>query len=613
MIEKMKMVHIVTSNSGKEEMLKGLRDIGVMHLAEKQSAEREVLDRFQTLSRTEMALKDYADPKKKAESKVLTDEEFNLMYKRVLDALDRKNTFNQEISTANAELDRISAWGDFSPAELAELRKEGFDFHFYRIGEKEYQDAVQNENVRLINLAPIDKQRAIAVLGTLPPEIPATEFMLPERSMSDLKHDIELSREGIAECDEVLKEASDYDASFKAEIMKVQNEINFSEASATTDGDDDFVWLSGYIPEADIDKFKSMASEKGCAWAVEDVSEDDEKIPTKVKYNKVSNLIRPVFDILGILPGYREQDISIWFFLFFTLFFAMIIGDGAYGVLILLGTIALNVKQKKVTNVTFLLYVLSIATIIWGAITGTWFGMESAMNVPFLKALVIPSFATYPEYFGVTSTTTQNAIMKFSFSVGAIQMAIGAILSIKKKIPEKDLSWVADVGWTIAIIAMYLLSLNLVIHDPIPLVPVFILIGVAFLLVVLFGGMAPDKTFGQGLKSGLADSFTVFLNTISCFGNVMSYIRLFAVGMAGVAISQSFNGIAASMHGPLMIAGVIVVIIGHVLNIVMCFLSVVVHGVRLNVLEFSGQAGIEWTGVPYEPFKEVKDKKQTSE
>ena len=605
MIEKMKMVHIVASNSGKDEMLRGLRDIGVMHLAEKQNAEREITEKFQNLSRTAMALKDYADPKQVGSKEILSGEEFDKMYSGVQEALERKSIFSQEISTAKAEIDRISAWGDFSPEELAELRREGYDFHFYRLGDKEYQAAVEDENIRLIRLAPIDKQKTVAVLGTLPPEIPATEFMVPERSMSNLQHDIELSQEGINECDETLKAASIYDDSFKAEMLKVQSEVNYSEAEMTTNGDDDFVWLSGYIPESDVETFKTMAAEKGCAWAIEDVSEEDEKVPTKVKYNKVSALIKPVFDILGINPGYREQDISLWFFLFFILFFAMIIGDGAYGALILIGTIVLNIKQKKVTNVTFLLYVLSIATIIWGAVTGTWFGMKSAMEVPFLKALVIPSFATYPEYFGLTSTATQNAIMKFSFSIGAIQMALGSILSIKKKIAEKDLSWVANLGWTIAIIAMYLLALNLVIHDPIPLVPVFALIGVAFVLVILFGGMAPGKSFGEGLKSGLGGAFTAFLDTISCFGNVMSYIRLFAVGMAGVAISQSFNGIAASMSGPLLVLGVVVVIIGHTLNLVMCFLSVVVHGVRLNVLEFSGQAGLEWTGIPYEPFEET--------
>ena len=606
MIEKMKMLHIVASASGKEEMLKDLREMGLLHLAEKQSASRELNEEFQTLSKASNALKEYADPKaKEKKAGVLSDSEFEKMYQGVLDAMEKKESLNQAIGAANTELDRISAWGDFSPEDVKALKDEGFDLHFYRMGSKEFQDAVNDENIRLIRLAPVDKMDTVAVFGTLPPEIPATEFMLPEHSASELKEQIENSKKGIAECEETLKAASIYEESFDDQMVKLQNRMNFSAAGNTAQSDEDFVWISGYIPEADMDKFKAAAAEKSIAWAVEDVSEEDEHIPTKVKYNKVSGLIKPVFDILGILPGYREQDISLWFFLFFTLFFAMIIGDGGYGVLILLGTIALHVKQKKITNVTFLLYVLSIATVIWGALTGTWFGMESAMKVPFLKALVFPSIATYPEYFGLTANDSQNAIMKFSFSIGAVQMALGSILAIKKKLPAKDLSWVADAGWTIAVIAMYLLALNLVIHEDIDLKPVFTLIGIAFVLVVLFGGMSPDKSFGEGLKAGLGGAFTQFLNTISCFGNVMSYIRLFAVGMAGVAISQSFNGIAAGMHGPMMIVGVVVVLVGHALNIVMCFLSVVVHGVRLNVLEFSGQAGLEWTGIPYEPFKKV--------
>ena len=606
MIEKMKMLHIVASASGKEEMLKDLREMGLLHLAEKQSASRELNEEFQTLSKASNALKEYADPKaKEKKAGVLSDSEFEKMYRGVRDAIEKKESLNQAIGAANTELDRISAWGDFSPEDVKALKNEGFDLHFYRMGSKEFQDAVNDENIRLIRLAPVDKMDTVAVFGTLPPEIPATEFMLPEHSASELKKQIEDGRKAIAECDETLKAASIYEASFDDQMVKLQNRMNFSAAGNTAQSDEDFVWISGYIPEADMDKFKAAAAEKSLAWAVEDVSEEDEHIPTKVKYNKVSGLIKPVFDILGILPGYREQDISLWFFLFFTLFFAMIIGDGGYGVLILLGTIVLHVKQKKITNVTFLLYVLSIATVIWGALTGTWFGMESAMKVPILKAMVFPSIATYPEYFGLTANDSQNAIMKFSFSIGAVQMALGSILAIKKKLPAKDLSWVADAGWTIAVIAMYLLALNLVIHEDIDLKPVFTLIGVAFVLVVLFGGMSPDKSFGEGLKAGLGGAFTQFLNTISCFGNVMSYIRLFAVGMAGVAISQSFNGIAAGMHGPLMIVGVIVVLVGHALNIVMCFLSVVVHGVRLNVLEFSGQVGLEWTGIPYEPFKKV--------
>lgn len=602
MIEKMKMVYVVTTVSNKEKMLDGLRDMGLLHIAERKNADRAFTERFQSLSKTATALNDYL-PEKAVQKEILSDKEFEAMYGEVLEAVDKKNNLNQDIGATKAEIDRITPWGNFSPEDLKVLKNNGFDFHFYRIGKNEYQTVKADENIKFVHLADIDKMDAIAVLGTLPATIPATEFSAPDASLGELKDRIVQDEEKIKECDEVFRKASVYKESFNVQMLKAQNEEIFSSASETAESDDDFVWITGYIPEVDLDKFKTKAASCGLAWAVDNVSEEDDHIPTKLRFNKVTGLIKPIFDILGILPGYREQDISIWFLLFFTLFFAMIFGDAGYGALLLIGTIAFVVKTKKFNDATFLLIVLSAATVVWGAVTGTWFGMESAMQVPFLKALVIPNFANYPEYFGVTATEQQNTIMKFAFSIGAIQMALGSILSIKKKIPEKDLSWVADVGWTIAVISMYLLALYLVIGENINITPVFAGVGVAFVLVVLFGGMSPDKTFGQGLKSGLADAFTVFLNTISCFGNVMSYIRLFAVGMASLAIAQSFNDIAAGFSGPLVVLGIIVVLIGHGLNIIMAFLSVVVHGVRLNVLEFSGQVGLEWTGVAYEPFK----------
>lgn len=130
-------------------------------------------------------------------------------------------------------------------------------------------------------------------------------------------------------------------------------------------------------------------------------------------------------------------------------------------------------------------------------------------------------------------------------------------------------------------------------------------VGVGFVLVCVFGSQQPGVPFVQGLKSGLGGCFTTFLDTVSCFSNIMSYIRLFAVGMASLAIAQSFNDMAAPMlHGFALPAGILIILIGHTLNLVMGLLSVVVHGVRLNLLEFSGQLGMEWSGYNYEPFCE---------
>lgn len=608
MIEKMKMVYVVSSLSRKKEMLDGLKKLGVMHIAEKKAATHAVTEEFSELSKTVSMLAEYVPEKKELKNlekpPVMTGEAFDRMYSDVKDAVERKSVLTHELTIIMAELDRIGPWGEFNPEDLDTLRDHRFELFFYRASAETYAQLVADEEIKVIRIKDVKKDVLFASIGVLPPQFAATEFYLPERGAADLEEAENECTQGIEECEAVFRNAALYMESFNAAMLRAQNAEFMSSASETAESDDNFVWLSGYVPEVDIEAFKASASENGWAWAVSDVEDDDEKIPTKLRFGKISGLIQPVFDILGILPGYRETDISLWFLLFFTLFFAMIIGDAAYGMLILLGTAGYVIKTKKRNTASYLLFVLSIATIIWGAITGTWFGMESAMKVPFLKAMVIPSFANYPEYFGVTASAQQNAIMKFSFSIGAIQMALGSLLAVKKKISEKNLSWVADLGWLIAVVAMYLLSLYLVIGEKLPIKPIFICIGIAFVLVVMFGGMSPDKTFGQGLKAGLADSFTVFLNTISCFGNVMSYIRLFAVGMAGLAISQSFNNIAASFGGPMVILAVVVVLIGHGLNIIMCFLSVVVHGVRLNVLEFSGQVGLEWTGIAYEPFKE---------
>ncbi len=609
MIEKMKKVFVVSSASRKEQMLEQLMELGVLHVAEKKSADRAILDRFAALSKTAALLKEYSVKGQKP-AELLSDAQFGEKYAQIRAVAEKRSALLAERSAATAEVDRLAAWGDFSPEHIKELKSDGLDFHFYRIGKNELEAISADENIKFIRLADVDKMAVVAVLGSLPMEISALELAVPEKGLSELKACISDCDAKIAECDEELKKASVYENSFSRQMQKIQEEADYSSVDATAESDEDLVWISGYMPEADLERLAAFAKENGAAWAADDPAEDDDKVPTKVRYSKVSKIIKPLFDILGILPGYHEQDVSLWFLIFFTIFTAMIIGDAAYGFLFLIVAVVFTIKTKKVSNAIFLVYVLSVATIIWGAITGTWFGSEAAMNVPFLRSLVIPSFANYPEYFGVTASAQQNTIMKFSFTLGVIQIALGCLLSVRKKISEKNLSFIADIGWLFAACAMYMLSLFLVIGQKIDVKPVFIVIIAAFVIVVLFGGMEPGKSFGQGLKAGLGNAFTVFLDTISCFGNVMSYIRLFAVGMASLAIAQSFNGIAENFKGPWFVLAIVVLIIGHGLNLIMGLLSVVVHGVRLNVLEFSGQAGLEWTGIAYEPFKK-NDNKET--
>ncbi len=605
MIEKMKVVCIVSSEEKKNKMLTQIRKLGVLHLKEKGKADADVSERFAQLSKTMLVLSEY--PESGYSEKELSDSAFEKLNTSVLDALNEKKSLSDEKSKIVMLCESIKSWGNFEPSDIGTLRENGIDIHFYKMGKKEYALFDKSEDIRFIRLADADKMCTVAVIGEKPDKsIPAAEFELPDKSYDELCAEVIRIDRKLENAEKVLKDASAHLASYKSQITKAKNAVEFSSAGNSVASDEGLIWLTGYIPAEMEEPFKKSASENGWAYAIEDPADDDETVPTKVKYTKVTGLMKPVFDILGTVPGYREYDISFWFLCFFALFFAMIVGDGGYGLIFLGCAVALQVKSKKTSDAVLLLYVLSVANVAWGAVTGTWFGLESAMNVPILKKLVIPSIANYPQYFGKDTVTVQNNVMQFCFIIGTIQLSLACILNIKTKIQSRNLSWLADLGWLSSINALYYVVLLLVIGADVNVVPAFAFVIVGFVLVVLFGGMSPEKTFAQGLKSGLGDAFTTFLNTISAFGNVMSYIRLFAVGMASLAIAQSFNNMAGGFSGILKIAGIVVFVIGHALNLVMALLSVVVHGVRLNLLEFSGQLGMEWSGIAYEPFSEIK-------
>ncbi|MBS5733089.1 MAG: hypothetical protein KHW87_00090 [Clostridiales bacterium] len=602
MIEKMKAVCIVAQDSHKEELLTTLRDLGILHIAEKQAADADVLKRFSMLSHLSLELKDYAK-EENGETTTLSDEQFEQMYQNTVRALEQMTMIKEKRTDLVLEAERIKMWGDFD-APMVKCLCDQLDLHFYRMEKREYKRIKQDTHIKWIRLSPVEKMETVAVFGRLDTSVRAMEFVIPSKGLSQLQEEIKNCELQLSSCEAVLREAAGHLNSYAAQLLKTQNDAEYSSADRSLAYQSGLVWITGYIPDAEKEAFINAAKEHNWAWLMNDVQQGDENVPTKIRYNKLTALIKPVFDILGTVPGYAEYDISFWFLAFFTLFFAMIIGDAGYGLLFLIGTVAVHIKNKHVTNVTLLFYLLSGATVVWGALTGTWFGLEGAMNIPLLKSLVIPSFANYPEYFGLSATTTQNSVMKFCFSIGVIQLALACVMNIKRKICRHNLSWLSDLGWLLSISALYLMVLYLVIGQNIQLGIVGAVVGLGFLLVVLFGGMEPGKTFGQGLKAGLGNTFTAFLDTISAFGNVMSYIRLFAVGMASLAIAQSFNNMASGFHGALVIVGAIIMIIGHVLNIVMGFLSVVVHGVRLNLLEFSGQLGMEWSGTAYNPFRD---------
>jgi V/A-type H+-transporting ATPase subunit I len=306
-----------------------------------------------------------------------------------------------------------------------------------------------------------------------------------------------------------------------------------------------------------------------------------------------------VFDGLAIVPGYREYEVSVWFLAFFSIFFGMIIGDAAYGVIILAIAVWQALKQKRragrVPDFLRLLFILAGTTIAWGALTGTWFSLDTQSLPPVLRALILPVFSGNPKL------VTQN-VMQFCFILAVIQLSVAHLKNIRRDFP--GLKFVAQIGWLMMVIGLYSFVLNMVVdRDRFPIRDWnTALVGAGFLLYFVFANQ--EGKFFRGILTSVINVIPTFLGAVSCFADIISYIRLFAVGLAGVAIAQTVNGMVQAMPAGVarIAAGSLLLIFGHSLNLVLGFLSVVVHGIRLNMLEFSGHLGMEWSGVKYTPF-----------
>ena len=612
MIEKMKKVTVLAEGSRKQELLLSLREEGVMHIS-------DLVMKTQRLDEMEKERGEYVrirqmlierGDKKDKRKLVVEGKDFERLHQAILKDTEDEERLKFRLVELKNERDRIRGLGDFDPDAVRRLADDGIPLYLYTIGKKEEERLRERDDIFYIPVKYDGKAKAIAVLyDKLPSDAGASEIALPESSLASIEAEILSDEKELAEIGKRICEAGCYVPAYDAFLKKEDERITLERVSSTIAGSD-IIYLSGYIPEYAEKRFRKHAESNAWAYMIDDPGDDDNP-PTLVKYKGFTRIIKPIFDILGTVPGYHEYDISSYFLLFFALFFAMIIGDAGYGLVFLIIAILMHVKSKKPSDVNILLYVLSVVTIIWGTLTGTWFGSEAVLEaLPFLKIPIIPAITNFPAVVGVDPVWAQNMLMKFCCILGAVQLGLARVINIITKAKNRDISLIAEAGWFIDVVMLYLMALYLVIGEAVPFNLIIGGIVTGFILVCVFSGQGPGISFIAGLKAGLAGFFTTFLDTISCFSNIMSYIRLFAVGMASLAIAQSFNGMAGGMlHGALIPVGILIIVLGHALNLVMGMLSVVVHGIRLNLLEFSGALGMEWSGYNYEPFRKMVNDK----
>ncbi len=622
MIATMKKAYLVAQESKRTATLGRLRDIGVLHLEEISGHSEELDDLQKKRSMLERAL--LILPLHEEEKKHASEEE-NISSKDVEEALEiakrieqqqeQKSSHREASDKLEREMERIAPLGEFDPQDIKMLQEKGVNLHLFIVTKEKRGEFPQNitkfevlsEKSRSVFAAVLDENDENSdEYSELFEKFPL--FELPELSYSQMEKERAQHLKEIEQIDKEMENLVEYRPLLQRAMDRFDQDIEFEQIRAGLNEEDELIYLGGFVPEQRVEKLKKGAAEHGWALLIQD-PDPEEPIPTMVINPKPIRIVKPVFDFLGTVPGYFEYDISFYLLFFLTIFFAMIIGDAGYGT-ILLGTTLYTVIKKKrsggvLSEMQKLMLVFGGATVIWGALSGVWFGSVTISKLPFFSWLI------YEPISGFGGEASMQTIKHICFVIGTIQLSIAHIWNFLYRWKRNDrLKAIAELGWLSMVLGLYYVVLYLVLDPnkyPIPQFSLYmIFIGLA--AVMLFSEQ--EGNFFKGVLKGLANFMPKALDSISAFSDIISYIRLFAVGLATVEIAKSFNSMAADLGNTVVgiIGGIVILLIGHGLNMAMAALSVVVHGVRLNLLEFSGHLGMEWTGIPYDPFRNRQEK-----
>ncbi|THB67115.1 MAG: V-type ATP synthase subunit I [Spirochaetaceae bacterium] len=616
MIVAMKKAHVIIQASQRKTATEALGSLGLMHVTVER-AESDSLAELQRLYQDmdkAIALVG-AGEKSRGILPATSDAEVARaadICKNILAVNDKIRELSDARERIGREIDRLQPLGDFDPADVAWLQERGYGIQIRALTSAEYASRPQDIRSWLLQ-----KQKGRYLVAFLASndglddsgddakiEL-GTAFAMPSKGLNALKKDMEATNESLLAQNEALEKLATQADDLKAAMLKLASDIEFESVSAGMEQDESLCVLSGYIPASDAQKFQQAAAQNGWAVLLRDPAEDDVP-PTYVKNPRWIRIIQPVFDFLGTVPGYREFDISALFLIFFAIFFGMIISDAGYGSLLFLPALFFSIKAKiktgRVPDPLILTMVLTLATIAWGSITGNWFGYEPIADMAPFSYLVVDAFDSFEPH-------SSQTVQLFCFGLGVIHLTFAFLWNTKRALsgPHK-LKAFAELGWLVMIVGLFFLVLNVVFgaaQYPLPSFALPLILG-GFGAVTLFSEQ--EGNFIKGVGKGFAGLMTNGLSGVSRFSDIISYIRLFAVGLASLAIAGSFNDMglqAASGIGGVggTIAATLIIFLGHTINLFMAGLSVVVHGVRLNMLEFSGALGMEWTGQIFRPFR----------
>lgn len=603
MITKMKKLTFLVYHKEYEAFLNGVRELGVVHVAEKQQGVADntelqenirLSNRLQATEKMLLALK----PAKPAVAETPGSADRGREVLEEVEILQsEKSKLQTQLQAYLKEKAALEPWGNFEMEGLERLREAGLSVGFYSCSEGNYDPTWEDTyNAMIINRISSRVYFVTITKEGQEIDLDVEQAKLPPYSLNRLHTLCDETVQALADNEEKLKVLAGKELpSLRAALKEVNGEMEFSKVMLNTESTvgEKLMLLQGWAPASRIPDISAWLDAQHVYYEVTS-PEPGDNVPIQLNNKGFFAWFEPICK-LYMLPKYNELDLTPFFAPFFMIFFGLCLGDSGYGLFLFLGATLYRIFAKNISAtmkpILSLVQILAASTFFCGMLTGTFFGFS-------LYDLNVPLFQEMKKHLFLDN----NDLFQLSLILGAVQILFGMVLKAVNQAIQFGFKYaIATIGWIVLLISC---GVGALLPEIMPLGGTvhLCILGVAAAMIFLFN--SPGKNVFLNIGLGFWDSYNMATGLL---GDVLSYVRLFALGLSGGILAGVFNSLAVGMSPDNVIAGpivmVLIFVIGHSINIFMNVLGAMVHPMRLTFVEFFKNSGYEGGGKEYKPFK----------
>ncbi len=607
MITPMKKYSFLVYHQEYEEFLEKLKEIGVLHVIEKKTElPEDIREQYQYIDQVEKCIK-FLKKREIEPEEGSSEQNGEELFNEITSLQQEEEQKKHSLKALQKEINELWNWGDFSLDVIEKLEANGLNVRFFIAPSRQFDPKWHHEytleeisaeagNIYFVVIQKEDEQI----------DIEAEEVKKPKKTLSQLiesKKEIEQSIEQTGKrFDQLAKTAVPALERYKTSLIE-NLEDRKTKFNTSSEAEDKLRVIEGWVPEEKEEEINKYLDETGAVYIVSTPSgEEVKKVPIQLKNKKFPEKFEVLSELYS-LPKYTELDMTPFFAPFYALFFGFCLGDAGYGILMAIAAQVGRMKMKKeMKKVMGLVFYLGIATLFFGLLTGTVFGVD-------LYAYDLPFYASVNEYIEAHGYEDVNYVLFYlSLILGGIQILFGMVLKAVNEIMQFGWKFaVGTLGWIILVVGMVAIyAVNEFAAVPMEtLTPaIYTVLIVAGLMILFLNNLNRNVMVNFGL--GLWNTYQTVTGLI---GDLLSYIRLFALGVSSAILGYVFNSLAVAMSGSIPVLSilimVVILVIGHSINLFMSGLGAFVHPLRLTFVEFYRNAGFAGGGKPYNPYRKL--------